>query len=298
MSGDIVAAIEAGGTKFVLSVGRDWESAVSVSIPTRSPEETIGEVIDWLRETSVDRPFRSIGLASFGPIGVEATASDYGVVGSTPKPGWSGFDLRGSLHNAFDVPIKVDTDVNGAAIAEALYGAGRDTRTVVYVTVGTGIGAGVAVEGKSLNGFMHPEIGHMRIPMHAADSDFAGACPFHGQCLEGLACGPSIISRWGASLSNLPPGHEAHALQAHYLALMCTNLLLSYMPDRLLIGGGVAKTPGLVEATRERCIELLAGYLPALASADAMAKTIQRPGLGLQSGIAGAFVLAQQALND
>lgn len=292
MTSKVLAAIEAGGTKFIVSVGEHWQSANQIEIPTTSPTDTMAAVVDFLRKEYAKRPFCAVGLASFGPICIDPLSPNYGEFGATPKPGWSGFKIRHCLATAFDVPIAIDTDVNGAAIAEARCGAGRDAKTVVYATIGTGVGVGVAVNGQSLNGISHPEIGHIRIPRHPDDAEFSGTCPFHGDCLEGLACGPSIIQRYGSSLSKLPDDHPGRAIEAHYLGTLAMSLVLHFMPDKIIFGGGVAKTPGLVEAVRDTCRAQLAGYLTAYNSKKAMETLIQRPGLGLDSGIAGAFTLA------
>ncbi len=289
-----VAAIEAGGTKFVVSAGDDWTSPDCHTIPTSSPEETLAHTLSVLRKAFEQAPFAAIGVASFGPIGIQPGSADYGVIGATPKPGWSGFSFIEALKE-FDVPIIIDSDVNGAALAEHQFGAGRDLARVCYVTIGTGIGGGIIIDGEVSNGKSHPELGHMLLAKHPDDLPEAGYCPFHGACLEGLAAGPSIMKRWGKNLSQLPSDHIAHEIEAHYLASLCLNLLLTIVPDRILLGGSVAQTPGLIDKVRVRTRQLLGGYLPDIDSSEAMASLIQLPELAPLSGLAGAYALARTA---
>jgi len=281
----------------VVGVGHSFEEMATTTIPTTTPEETMAAVGECLTGQWREEPFQAIGIASFGPIGVNAAAPDYGVIGVTPKAGWSQFNLRSSL-KTFDVPITVDSDVNGAALAEATHGAGRGKDTVIYVTVGTGIGAGIVSNGRVSNGFSHPEAGHMVIPQHSDDLENACSCPFHDSCLEGLASGPSIMKRWQSDLSVLGPNHLGFQLEAHYLGAMCHNLIMTYMPDVILIGGGVLQAPGLIEAVRRETCKSLGGYLPALNSDEAMQALIQEPALAPISGLVGAYDLALMGLSQ
>ena len=293
----LFAAIETGGTKCLVSVGRDPNSATRHRIETAYPDETANAIeliiLDEIGRDTVD----AIGIASFGPLNVDVESSDYGRIGPTPKPLWEGFNLRSHLQRRFDCPVMSESDVNGAALAEAAWQLDRPINHVAYVTVGTGIGAGVVQNRTIANGLSHPEIGHIRVKKHATDHAFPGVCPFHGDCLEGLASGPAIHSRWGASLSDLRTEHPALALEAFYLGQLAVNLILHHRPEVIIVGGGVSQTPMLLERMRTECLALFGDYLPELACADSMAKLITPPRLGEDSGILGAFMLAQRAFS-
>ena len=293
----LFAAIETGGTKCLVSVGRDPNTATRHRIETTYPDETANAIeliiLDEIGRDTVD----AIGIASFGPLNVDVESSDYGRIGPTPKPLWEGFNLRSHLQRRFDCPVMSESDVNGAALAEAAWQLDRPINHVAYVTVGTGIGVGVVQNHTIANGLSHPEIGHIRVKKHATDHTFPGVCPFHGDCLEGLASGPAIHSRWGASLSDLGTEHPALALEAFYLGQLAVNLILHHRPEVIIVGGGVSQTPMLLERMRTECLALLGDYLPELACADSMAKLITPPRLGEDSGILGAFMLAQRAFS-
>ena len=293
----LFAAIETGGTKCLVSVGRDPNTATRHRIETTYPDETANAieliVLDEIGRDTVD----AIGIASFGPLNVDVESSDYGRIGPTPKPLWEGFNLRSHLQRRFDCPVISESDVNGAALAEAAWQLDHPINHVAYVTVGTGIGVGVVQNHTIANGLSHPEIGHIRVKKYATDHTFPGVCPFHGDCLEGLASGPAIHSRWGASLSDLRTEHPALALEAFYLGQLAVNLILHHRPEVIIVGGGVSQTPMLLERMRTECLALLGDYLPELACADSMAKLITPPRLGEDSGILGAFMLAQRAFS-
>ena len=293
----LFAAIETGGTKCLVSVGRDPNSATRYQIETAYPDETANAteliILDEIGRDTLD----AIGIASFGPLNVDVESSDYGRIGPTPKPLWEGFNLRSHLQRRFDCPVVSESDVNGAALAEAAWQLDRPINHIAYVTVGTGIGVGVVQNRTIANGLSHPEIGHIRVKKHATDHTFPGVCPFHGDCLEGLASGPAIHSRWGASLSDLGTEHPALALEAFYLGQLAVSLILHHRPEVIIIGGGVSQTPMLLERMRTECLALLGDYLPELACADSMAKLITPPRLGEDSGILGAFMLAQRAFS-
>ncbi len=283
--------IEAGGTKFVVGIARDGEILATMRIPTTSPTETMGATIAWLdAQVAQHGPLAAIGVASFGPLVLDRAAPDWGHVGKTPKPGWSGADIAPALAARFGCPVGIDTDVNGAALAEYLWGAGQGQKSVVYVTIGTGVGGGAVVDGKILHGVSHPEMGHFRPARHPDDAGFAGVCSFHGDCLEGLACGPSIIARWGASLSELGPDHPGHDIIAHYLGQLVCTLQALLEPGRIVLGGGVMGTPGLLERVRAAAVRLGAGYF----RGDAAEITVL-PGLGDTAGLMGALALALDA---
>jgi fructokinase len=295
MSNPIYAAIEAGGTKWLVSVGASPETAVQTRIPTEHPDITLGSAVDFINEQIKQQgPIRAVGIGSFGPIGINPTDTDYGVIGTTPKPHWSGADLL-SAFRQFNVPVKIESDVNAAALAEAKSLLPKDEGRLIYITVGTGIGAGVVDHGRVSNGVHHPEMGHIRLPQHH-DDNYAGHCPIHGACLEGLACGPSIIDRWGKDLSALGSSHESHNIIAYYLGSFAANLLLTYAPNYIVLGGGVSLTEGLLNRVRQHAFEQLGGYLGRFRQVDELSNVIQAPSLDTLSGISGAYLLADQAL--
>lgn len=280
--------IEAGGTKFVLGVGSGKDDIRATRrIETTTPAETLGAVIDWFRAQG---PIDAIGIGSFGPLELDKASPDWGHITHTPKPHWSGADIAGPLARALDCPVAIDTDVNGAALAEYLWGAGAGHKSVVYLTIGTGVGGGAVLDGKIVHGIGHPEMGHFSLPRHPDDTDYAGHCPFHGACLEGLAAGPSIIARWGASLSELPADHPAHKIIAFYLAQAAVTMQAIFAPGRIIFGGGVMGTPGLIDQVRVAAAELGASYF-----VGDLHQIVTLPGLGDQAGLLGALALAQAA---
>ncbi|MFM5913510.1 MAG: ROK family protein [Chakrabartia godavariana] len=285
MSGGHFGLIEAGGTKFVLGLA-DASGTILARhrVPTTMPADTIGAALDWFRAQGV--PLQGVGIASFGPLDLNRASPQWGHVTRTPKPGWSGADLAGPFARAFACPVEVDTDVNGAALAESLWGAGRGKRVCLYLTIGTGVGGGAVVDGRILHGLSHPEMGHMRLPRHPDDATFAGACPFHGGCLEGLASGPAILARWGRSLSELPQGGTEQRMIAWYLAQAVCTFQAIMEPDCIVMGGGVTGTPGLLDLVRSTAEELGAGYFVGRAS-----DVVQAPGLGADAGLMGAYAL-------
>jgi fructokinase len=286
------AGIEGGGSKFVVAFGSGPDDLSDpVVYPTTTPAETLGRAVDEIRGAGqVD----AIGVASFGPLDLREGSESFGRIAETPKPGWSGADVIGPFSGAFDVPVGLDTDVNGAALGEQRWGAAQRLDTFLYLTVGTGIGGGGLVRSRPMRGLSHPEMGHMRVPRHPDDS-FAGVCPFHGDCLEGLAAGPAIETRWGKRGEDLGADAGAAAeLEAWYLGTALVNLAFVASPQRIVLGGGVLKLPGLLEATRDRFVERLSGYLPYREVLDA-GSFIVRPRLGDRAGVLGAIALAAGA---
>lgn len=288
MSG-LLGAVEAGGTKFVLAVGRSPSEIIARhEIPTLTPEQTLADAAQWFAGQG---PLAALGIASFGPVELDRASPRWGHITNTPKPGWAQCDIAGQLARALNVPVGFDTDVNGAALAEARFGAGLGASSLAYVTIGTGIGGGLVVHGQPVHGAAHPEMGHLFPRRPSGDAEFGGVCPHHGDCLEGLASGPAIMARWGASLSELPPDHEAHGMVADYLAQLCHAIFAMTASEVIVLGGGVAKAPGLVERVGERAAQLGAGYLPGGAR-----HRIVRPGLDDNSGLTGALLLAEVVL--
>ncbi|MGH4023683.1 MAG: ROK family protein [Pseudonocardiaceae bacterium] len=289
-------AVEAGGTKVVCLVGSDPDHIVAQTrIPTGEPAETLAEVIAFFREAAdAGAAPAAIGIASFGPLELRRSHPRYGFLTTTPKPGWAWVDVVGPLRAAFGVPVGFDTDVNGAALGEGRWGAARGLGTFAYLTVGTGIGGGAVIEGRLAHGLVHPEMGHLSVPRMPGD-DFPGTCPFHADCLEGMACGAAIAARWGRPAEHLEGADLRHAveLEAGYLAAGLRNIVYALAPQRIVIGGGVVALPGLFPALRARLAELLAGYpdLPEQSAEDFVVPAA----LGSLAGPAGALVLAELA---
>ncbi|SDB80527.1 fructokinase [Raineyella antarctica] len=295
-SSGLYGGIEAGGTKFVCCVGTGPDDIrAEARFPTTTPEETLGRSIDFFREQATTAPMAALGVACFGPVDLDPASPTYGHVTTTPKPGWTGADVVGTLQQALGVPIGFDTDVNGAAVGEARWGAGQGLDPFVYLTIGTGVGGGAIVNGAPLHGLVHPEMGHVRVPHDLARDPFEGACPFHGDCLEGLASGPALARRWGVPAETLPAGHPAWELEAGYLAELMAALVCTLSPRRIVLGGGVMSGPGLFPMVRSRTQELLAGYVSSSSVAEGIDDFIVPPGLGEWSGRLGAIALAQAA---
>ena len=292
-----IAAIEAGGTKFVISVCRGDQLGERMIVPTADPDSTLSSVVDTLTKELRRDTLNAVGIASFGPIDIDPTSANFGTIGATPKPGWSGVNLRDYFQSAFKCPVGIESDVNGAALAEATWGIDKPINHLAYVTVGTGIGVGIVHSGAINNGTSHPEIGHIPVPRYAEDLAFDGVCPFHGDCLEGLASGPAIFERWQATLSDLDKEHEAHDIEAFYLGQLAANIVLHHRPEKIIFGGGVSQTLGLIPRVRKECQSALGGYLPDLDKSDAIASLIQSPRLGTDSGIRGAYMLGKARLN-
>ncbi|MFY7837604.1 MAG: ROK family protein [Novosphingobium sp.] len=291
----LIGAVEAGGTKFVLALAtQEGEILARERMPTNTPAETWPAMQAFFAQASAEHgAIAAFGIASFGPIDIDPASPAYGTFTTTPKPGWQGARFHDAL-GRFGAPIIVDTDVNGAAIGEWMAGAGQGCRTLAYTTIGTGVGTGVVQDGRSLMGISHFESGHIVPPRDAARDPFSGICPFHGDCLEGLACGPAIDRRWGKSLDQL--GADETDLIASYIAHLASTLVLLHMPDRLIFGGGVMKAPGLIEAVRRETAARLNGYVSHPRLDAGLENYIVTPGLGDDAGITGAIELGRQAL--
>jgi fructokinase len=287
----LFAGLEGGGTKFVCVVATGPEDIrAQESFPTTTPEETIGKAISFLNR---HEPFAALGIASFGPCDLDPRSPAYGHITSTPKAGWENVNLLGIFRREFPVPVGFDTDVNVAALGEWKWGAGRGLDTVLYLTVGTGIGGGGVINGRMLHGLIHPEMGHIRVP-RVADDTFAGNCPYHGDCLQGLAAGPAIEARWGKPAEQLPPDHPAWSLEAAYLALAVNDLICVLSPQRIILGGGVMYQRHLFPLIRQKVKRLLNGYIQSPLILERIEEFIVPPGLGDRSGVLGAIALAEQ----
>ena len=284
-------AIEAGGTKFVCGVGTRPDDIQLSSFPTSSPDETIKKAVEFIREVAGAR-LTAVGIGSFGPIDLNRSSQTYGHITSTPKLPWRNYDFAGSVAHALGVPVAFDTDVNAAALAEGQWGAARDIDNFIYLTVGTGIGGGAIVNGSLVHGFVHPEMGHIRVPHDLSADPFVGVCPYHNDCLEGLASGTAITQRWGIRSNAIADDHQAWELEAHYLALALTNFIFTLSPERIVMGGGVMNRTLLFPKIREELRSLLNDYVTKLR--DNIDEFVVPPALGNNSGVLGGILLAQE----
>jgi fructokinase len=292
----IFGAVEAGGTKFVVALGSErGEILAQERFPTTDPDSTLAAASAFLRRGRSLGSLAAIGVGSFGPVELDKSSPRYGFITKTPKAGWSGTDIAGTLAREFACPIGFDTDVNAAALAEHRWGAARDVDNLVYLTIGTGIGGGVIVDGSPIHGLMHPEIGHIYPRRHPLDLGFEGICPFHRDCLEGVASGPAILARSGASLQQLEETHTQWEIEADYLGQLCAQLVVTISPQRIVMGGGVMSQLRLLPLIRRRMGHWLGGYIERaeiLADAD---RYVVAPDLGHSAGVLGALALAVEA---
>ena len=283
-------SIEAGGTKFVCAIG-DEEMTIKerVSFPTTTPEETMALVIDFFKK--YEDQLVGIGIGSFGPIDIHRDSATYGYITSTPKLAWQNFDFVGTMKQAFPIPIACTTDVNAAAYGEYVFGKGKGLSSVVYYTIGTGVGGGALQDGRFVEGFSHPEMGHMLVVPHPDDS-FEGSCPFHGNCLEGMAAGPAIEKRLGKKGQELSEDEPFWSIEAEYIAQCAYNTTLMLSPDVIIFGGGVMKQRHMVEKVHQAFERLVNGYVKTPAVAD----YIVTPELEDNAGTLGCLALAREAV--
>lgn len=286
-----IGAVEAGGTKFVCGIGNEHgviEERVSFS--TQYPEQTLDHVIRYFKDKNVE----AMGVGSFGPLNLDQGSQSFGYVTTTPKAGWENYPLLDTLKKAFDIPFGMDTDVNAAAYGEAMWGAAQGLESCVYYTVGTGLGVGIYSEGKLVHGLVHPEGGHVLTRRHPADS-FAGTCPYHGDCLEGMAAGPALERRWGVKGSELKPEHPAWEMEAFYLGQSVSNTILMLSPKKVILGGGVMHQEQLFPLIRSEVLNNLKHYVQADELLHAIDQYIVPPGLGDNAGLAGSLALGLRA---
>ncbi len=288
---NIYGGLEGGGTKFacVVAYGPD-EIIDETRFPTTTPEETIAKAITFFKRHAI----AAIGLAPFGPLDLNPASPTYGHITATPKPGWTGANICEQFRRAFDIPIACELDVGAAAFGEYYWRPeNRRLDSLVYFTIGTGIGAGIIANRRLVHGLVHPEAGHFRIPHDWTVDPYAGNCPFHGDCFEGLACGPAISQRWGQSADKLTDEHPAWELEAAYIASALTSVICILSPQRIVLGGGVMQRKQLFPAIRHKVQELLNGYIPSPVIMERMDEYIVPPGLGHRSGVLGAVALAK-----
>ena len=288
-----LGALEAGGTKMVCAIGDEKGNIFArESYPTLMPAETMPGLVEFFRKADIE----ALGIGSFGPLSLDPEAPDYGNITTTPKPGWQDYPLRQTFVDALGIPVGIDTDVNAAALGEATYGAGQGLDSLVYYTIGTGVGGGALVAGKLLHGMLHPEMGHMLLRPAKDDPCPKGFCPYHDGCLEGLAKGPAIEQRWGVSAKELPADHVAWDVEAEYLAQMCVNTIVMLSPKKIVLGGGVMHQMQLFPKVRARTAELLNRYVAHDRVLNHMDEYIVPPGLGDNAGAVGSLLLAKLAL--
>jgi fructokinase len=290
-NGPLYAGLEAGGTKCVCAVGTDPDDIRALrQFTTTTPSETIARAVAFFE--AYRSGLMALGIASFGPLDPRPYSASFGSIISTPKPGWSHTDLAGTLSRALSLPVAFDTDVNAAALAEQRWGAAQGLDTFLYVTVGTGIGGGAIVHGRVLHGLLHPEMGHMRLPHDRQADPFPGLCPYHGDCLEGLASGPALAARWGQAADTLPCDHLAWTLETQYLALGLVACICTLAPQRIIMGGGVMHQAHLFPRLRHEVQRLLNGYIQVPELHDQLDTYIVPPSLGDRAGVLGALALA------
>jgi len=290
----LIGAIEAGGTKFILGVGNDKGEIIDkISIPTEDPDLTMPKVIEYFS----DKEIKAIGLGSFGPLELDKHSEKYGYITTTPKLKWKNYNIVGELKKHFNLPIAFDTDVNGAALGEVIWGAAKGCKSALYITIGTGIGAGAVVEGKMLHGLLHPEMGHIMVKRFEGDN-FRGKCPYHQDCLEGMASGPAIEERWGLKAYELDKEHEAWKVEAFYLAQALVNFILILSPEKIIMGGGVMKQSQLFPLIRAEVKKILNSYISKDEINNINENYIVPPTLGDNAGLIGALSLGIKALEE
>lgn len=293
----LCGGIEAGGTKFVCAAGTGPDDVrEEVRFPSTSPDECIRRSLEFFHAMQQKHgSLAGVGIASFGPVDPNPASPTFGYITTTPKPGWAHTDLAGPIGKALGVPIGFDTDVNGAALGEFRWGAAQGLDTFVYITIGTGIGGGAMVNGRLVHGLMHPEMGHVLPPHDRTEDPFDGVCPYHGDCLEGLASGPAIEQRWKEKAERLGPDHPAWDLEAKYLAHGIVPQIYIISPQRIIMGGGVMDQAHLFPKVRRHVCEILNKYIQAKAILEDIDRYIVPPGLGNRAGVLGAIALAQAA---
>ncbi len=286
----LYGALEAGGTKMVCAIGDENGKILErTKIPTTTPEETMPPIFDFFK----DKGIAAIGIACFGPIDLNKDSKTYGSITSTPKKGWSGYNIVEETKKALGIPVGFDTDVNGSMLGEATWGCARGVSDAIYLTIGTGVGGGVISNGKLLHGMLHPEVGHIRLPRVEGDPG-KSVCPFHDNCLEGLAAGPSIKARWGVSADQLEDRAEVWEIESEYIATALMSYALILSPQKIILGGGVMHQEQLFPLIRKKFKELVNGYI-VTKEMDDLDNYIVPASLNDDQGIMGAVKLAIDA---
>ena len=288
-----LGALEAGGTKMVCAIGDETGKIFEqISIPTRTPEDTIPEIIDYFQKAQIE----ALGIGCFGPIDPDRQSATYGYITSTPKLAWANFNIVNAFEKALNCPVGFDTDVNGSVLGEVTFGQAKGKSCVVYVTIGTGVGAGIYIEGKLLHGMLHPEAGHVMIQRREGDN-YQGKCPYHGTCLEGMAAGPAVEERWGRKAVELKDRKEVWDLEAYYIAQALTGYILTLSPEMIILGGGIMHREKLFLMIRDYVKEMLGGYIKT-EELENMENYIVPASLNDDQGIMGALELGKRALAE
>ncbi|MDR4435223.1 ROK family protein [Bacillus tequilensis] len=288
----MLGGIEAGGTKFVCAAGKEDGTIIDrIEIPTTMPEETIEKVIQYFRQFSL----QAIGIGSFGPVDTDKTSRTYGTIMATPKAGWRHFPFLQTIKNKMKIPVGFSTDVNAAALGEFLFGGAQDLDSCLYITIGTGIGAGAIIEGRLLQGLSHPEMGHIYIRRHPDDT-YQGKCPYHKDCFEGLASGPAIEARWGKKAADLSAINQVWELEGYYIAQALVQYILILAPKKIILGGGVMNQKQVFPYIYQYVPKMMNSYLNFSELSDSIRSYIIPPLLDRNAGIIGTLVLADQAL--
>ena len=285
----LLGGIEMGGTKMVCAIGNEYGEILDrFVLPTTTPQETLTKLFEYFVDKNID----SLGIGSFGPIDLDKSSKTYGYITTTPKPGWANVDVL-SYFKSLNVPIGFDTDVNAACIGEVTYGAAKGLDSAIYGTIGTGIGFGVYLDGRLIHGLMHTETGHILLQKHELDKDFIGPCPYHTSCFETLASGPSIEKRYGKKAEYLIENKEVWELESYYIGQALCDCIMSYSPKRIILGGGVMHTPGLIELVRQKTLEFLNGYIKKDEILNNIDEYIVLPKLKDDAGIIGTMKLGE-----
>jgi fructokinase len=290
----LYGGIEAGGTKFICALGSGPGQIVSETrIETTTPDDTLQHVVHFFRPAVVEKVINRIGIACFGPLDLDPRSSTYGFITATPKPGWSNTDIVGRLQRDLAVKVVLDTDVDGAALSESVWGAGQGLDPILYLTIGTGIGGGYVKDGQPLKGLLHPEMGHIRIPHDFQLDPFPGACPFHGDCFEGLASGPALQKRFGRPADEISDNDTFWEVEARYIALALQDFIMTISPRRIILGGGIMQRAFLFKMIQTELGKQLNGYAQHPVLLEHLDAYVVPPMLGGQAGVLGAIALAR-----
>lgn len=290
----ILGGLEAGGTKMVCAIGNEQgEIFKKISLPTETPEITMPKMIEFFQSEHIE----ALGVGCFGPIDLDKKSKTYGFITSTPKLAWANFNIIGAFQDALHVPVGFDTDVNVACLGEVIWGASKDCEVALYITIGTGVGVGVYVNGKPLHGLVHPEGGHILLAKHPDDT-YKGRCPYHANCIEGLAAGPAIEERWGKKAIELADRPEVWELEADYIAQALVNYIVTLSPNKIVLWGGVMHQEQLFSMIRENVVQKLNGYVHHKAILEDIEHYIVPPALGDEPGIKGALYLGYLELQQ
>ncbi len=289
----LYGALEAGGTKMVCAIGDENGKIIDrIKFPTETPETTMPQIFDYFR----DKGLSAIGIACFGPIDLHKDSPTYGSITSTPKKGWSGYNIVRETQRELGLPVGFDTDVNGSMLGEATWGCAKGVSDAIYLTIGTGVGGGVISNGKLLHGMLHPEVGHIRLPKVEGDPG-KSVCPFHDNCFEGLAAGPSLKARWGVSADQLADKAEVWEIEAEYIANALMSYALILSPQKIILGGGVMHQEQLFPLVRKKFFDLVNGYI-VTDEMNNLDEYIVPPSLNDDQGIMGAIKLAMDAMAE